>query len=100
MIGNLLKKIIGDKNTKDRSTYQPFVESVNAVYPEIQSLTDNELRSQTNTFIQKIQEDKSALEEQLAEAQGGSRKHSDFQFKIKQQFLKELKNSKKRSMKE
>ena len=66
MIGNLLKKIIGDKNTKDRSTYQPFVDSVNAVYPEIQSLTDNELRLQTNTFIQKIQEDKSTLEEQLA----------------------------------
>ncbi|MDG2153481.1 MAG: preprotein translocase subunit SecA, partial [Crocinitomicaceae bacterium] len=54
------------KNTKDRSTYQPFVDSVNAVYPEIQSLTDNELRLQTNTFIQKIQEDKSTLEEQLA----------------------------------
>ena len=54
MIGNLLKKIIGDKNTKDQSTYQPFVESVNAVYPEIQSLTDNELRSQTNIFIQFI----------------------------------------------
>ena len=67
MIGNLLKKIIGDKNTKDQSTYQPFVESVNAVYPEIQSLTDNELRSQTNIFIQKIQEDKSSLEDQLAE---------------------------------
>ena len=67
MIGNLLKKIIGDKNTKDRSTYQPFVDSVNAVYPEIQSLTDNELRSQTNVFIQKIQEDKSALEQQLTE---------------------------------
>jgi len=67
MIGNLLKKIIGDKNTKDQSTYQPFVESVNAVYPEIQSLTDNELRSQTNIFIQKIKEEKSSLEDQLAE---------------------------------
>ena len=66
MIGNLLKKIIGDKNTKDRSTYQPFVDSVNAVYPEIQGLTDNELRSQTNIFIQKIQEDKTPLEEKLA----------------------------------
>ncbi|MDC0459187.1 preprotein translocase subunit SecA [Crocinitomicaceae bacterium] len=67
MIGNLLKKIIGDKNTKDQSTYQPFVESVNAVYPEIQSLTDNALRAQTNIFIQKIQEDKSSLEDQLSE---------------------------------
>ena len=66
MIGNFLKKIIGDKNSKDRSTYQPFVDSVNAVYPEIQSCTDNELRNHTNIFIQKISEDKSALEEQLS----------------------------------
>ncbi len=66
MIGNFLKKIIGDKNSKDRSTYQPFVDSVNAIYPEIQSCTDNELRNHTNTFIQKISEDKSALEEQLS----------------------------------
>ena len=66
MIGNFLKKIIGDKNSKDRSTYQPFVDSVNAIYPEIQSCTDNELRNHTNTFIQKISEDKSSLEEQLS----------------------------------
>ncbi|MEE3144645.1 MAG: preprotein translocase subunit SecA [Bacteroidota bacterium] len=66
MIGNFLKKIIGDKNAKDRSTYQPFVDSVNAIYPEIQSCTDNELRNHTNTFIQKISEDKSSLEEQLS----------------------------------
>ena len=66
MIGNFLKKIIGDKNSKDRSKYQPFVDSVNAIYPEIQSCTDNELRNHTNTFIQKISEDKSSLEEQLS----------------------------------
>ena len=66
MIGNFLKKIIGDKNSKDKSTYQPFVDSVNAVYPEIQNYTDNELREQTNIFIQKISEDKSELEEQLS----------------------------------
>ncbi|RCL74429.1 MAG: preprotein translocase subunit SecA [Flavobacteriales bacterium] len=66
MIGNFLKKIIGDKNSKDRSTYQPFVDSVNAIYPEIQNCTDNELRNHTNIFIQKISEDKSALEEQLS----------------------------------
>ena len=66
MIGHFLKKIIGDKNSKDRSKYQPFVDSVNAIYPEIQSCTDNELRNHTNTFIQKISEDKSSLEEQLS----------------------------------
>jgi len=53
MIGNFLKKIIGDKNSKDQITYQPYVDSVISVYPEIQSLSDNELREQTNIFIQR-----------------------------------------------
>jgi len=67
MIGNFLKKIIGDKNSKDQITYQPYVDSVISVYPEIQSLSDNELREQTNIFIQKINEDKSSLEDQLTQ---------------------------------
>ena len=67
MIGNFLKKIIGDKNSKDQITYQPYVDSVISVYPEIQSLSDNELREQTNIFIQKISEDKSSLEDQLTQ---------------------------------
>ena len=65
MIVNFLKKIIGDKNSKDKITYQPFVDSVNSVYSEIQNLSDNDLRGQTDIFIQKIQNDKSGLEDEL-----------------------------------
>ena len=98
MIGNFLKKIIGDKNSKDRSTYIPFVDSVSAVYPEIQSCTDNELRNHTNTFIQKISEDKSALEGQLSKLKNEA-ENPELSIKIKQKFLRKLKNSKKKSMK-
>ena len=67
MIGTFLKKIIGDKNAKDQIAYQPFVDSVKSIYPEIESLSDNELRIQTRGFIDKIQEEKSGLEDQLVQ---------------------------------
>ena len=65
MIGTFLKKIIGDKNAKDQIAYQPFIDSVKSIYPEIQNLSDNELRGQTRDFINKIQEEKLSLEDQL-----------------------------------
>ena len=67
MIGNFLKKIIGDKNSKDQTTYKPYVDSVISAYPEIQKLSDNELRKQTTIFIQKISDDKSTLEQELTD---------------------------------
>ena len=65
MIGNFIKKIIGDKNAKDQIAYQPFIDSVKSIYPEVQNLSDNDLRRQTRVFIDKIQEEKSNLEDQL-----------------------------------
>ena len=44
MIGDILKKIFGDKNAKDKKEYWPFVEAVEKVYPSIKNLSDNELR--------------------------------------------------------
>ena len=87
------------KTPKDRSTYQPFVDSVNAIYPEIQSCTDNELRNHTNTFIQKISEDKSALEEQLSKLKKNEAENPSFPYKYKTEILRKLRNWKKKSMK-
>ncbi len=67
MIVNILKKIIGDKNAKDRKEYWPFVEAVNAILPEITSLSDDGLREKTDAFKKKIREDKKALEDELTE---------------------------------
>lgn len=67
MIVNILKKIIGDKNAKDRKEYWPFVEAVNAILPEITSLSDDGLREKTDAFKKKIREDKKALEDELTD---------------------------------
>ena len=65
MIQNFLKRLIGDKNLKDQKEYNPFVESTNKIYPEIQALSDEGLRDETKGFITKIQEEKAGLEDEL-----------------------------------
>ncbi|MEJ6505008.1 MAG: preprotein translocase subunit SecA [Crocinitomicaceae bacterium] len=65
MIGNFLKKLIGDKNLKDQKEYQPFVEATNKVYPEIQGLSDDGLRDETKGFITQIENEKEHLEVNL-----------------------------------
>jgi preprotein translocase subunit SecA len=65
MIQNFLKRLIGDKNLKDQKEYNPFVESTNKIYPEIQALSDEGLRDETKGFIAKIEEEKASLEEEL-----------------------------------
>lgn len=42
---NFLKKLFGDKSTRDMKLIQPFVESVKAVYPEIKALDNDQLRA-------------------------------------------------------
>ena len=56
MIGDLLKKIFGDKSTKDQKRYQPFVDQTTAFLAEIQQLSDNGLREKSFGFREKIKE--------------------------------------------
>ena len=67
MIGDILKKIFGDKNAKDKKEYWPFVEAVEKVYPSIKKLSDNELRLKTQEFKNKINHDKQEKENELVE---------------------------------
>ena len=42
---NIIKSIFGDKSSRDMKLIQPIVEQVKAVYPEIQALSNDELRA-------------------------------------------------------
>ncbi|MFM7758275.1 MAG: hypothetical protein ACKO6J_05010 [Crocinitomicaceae bacterium] len=42
MIGDILKKLFGDKSSKDKKEYWPYVEKVLEANKQIISLTDNE----------------------------------------------------------
>ncbi len=56
MINQLLGKVFGTKNERVIKALMPKVQAINALEPQIQKLTDTELRAKTDEFRQRIQE--------------------------------------------
>src|SRR6185295_18031427 len=56
LINVLLGKIFGTKNEREIKKLQPRVEQINALEPEIQKLTDEQLRAKTDEFRRRIAE--------------------------------------------
>jgi len=56
LINTLLGKVFGTKNERVIKSLTPNVQAINALEPEIQKLTDAELRAKTDEFRQRIQE--------------------------------------------
>ncbi len=50
MLANILGKIFGNKSERDIKQLRPFIDQVLKVYPEIQALSDEELRGKTLEF--------------------------------------------------
>jgi preprotein translocase subunit SecA len=67
MIGDILKKIFGDKTSKDKKIYWPFVDATRAVETKIKALSDDQLRAKTREFQAKIRSEKQGLEDELVE---------------------------------
>ena len=61
MINTLLGKIFGTKNERVIKALMPNVVAINALEPQIEKLTDAELRAKTDEFRQRIQERLSQL---------------------------------------
>ncbi len=83
MLGQLLKKIFGDKNTKAMKDLWPVVDLINEEYEKLNSLTDDELRGKTAEFKKRIadatEDIRTPLEElktKLASVQSAEEKHS------------------------
>ena len=67
MLNFVLKKIFGTQNTRTLKLLWPTVAQVNALEPEIQKLTDGELRAKTDEFRKRLAEG-ATLEDILPEA--------------------------------
>ena len=55
MINTLLGKVFGTKNERELKHLMPQVEAINALEPQIQQLSDEQLRAKTDEFRQRIQ---------------------------------------------
>ena len=56
MINTFLGKIFGTKNDREMKRLRPRVAAINALEPEMQKLTDEELRAKTDEFRARIQD--------------------------------------------
>jgi preprotein translocase subunit SecA len=61
LINTLLGKVFGTKNERVIKALMPNVKAINALEPEIQKLSDEELRAKTDEFRKRIQERLSRL---------------------------------------
>ena len=61
MINTLLGKIFGTKNEREVKRLQPRVLAINALEPEMQKLSDDELRAKTAEFRARVQERLSSI---------------------------------------
>ena len=63
----LIQKIFGTKNERDLRRLRPYVEAINELEPQIQKLSDTELRAKTAEFKEKLSQG-ATLEDILIEA--------------------------------
>ena len=66
MIGKALAKVFGTQNERDIKRMRPQVEQINALEPEMQQLSDEQLRAKTDELRARIKERVRAAEAEIA----------------------------------
>ncbi|MCO6493811.1 MAG: preprotein translocase subunit SecA [Phaeodactylibacter sp.] len=64
-ITDSLKKVFGTKQDKDINLYMPVVEEVNAVFEQLKTLTNDELRNKTGEFRARIAEHLAGIDKDI-----------------------------------
>src|SRR2546428_3176032 len=67
MLGQLLAKVIGTQNERELKRLRPRVGEIGALEPQIQALTDGQLRGKTDEFRRRVA-DGTLLDDLLVEA--------------------------------
>ncbi len=66
MIGKALAKVFGTQNERDLKRMRPQVDAINALEPQMQQLTDEQLRAKTGEFRVRIKERLQEAEAEIA----------------------------------
>ncbi|MDY5968510.1 MAG: preprotein translocase subunit SecA, partial [Bacteroidales bacterium] len=66
MMFDFVKKMFGDKPTRDMKEVKPYLDAIKEVYPLIEKLTNDELRAKTMEFKEKIRSEIEEEEQELA----------------------------------
>ena len=74
----IIKKIFGDKHTKDTKLLWPIVDEIKEEYEKIKNLTEEELKAKTVEFKEKIQNYTAELRQQIESLKERLRTDEDF----------------------
>jgi len=66
-LADILKKIFGSKSDRDMKAVRPVLDKVLAVYPEIDALSNDELRARSEALKLRIREVEKPFEDRIAE---------------------------------
>ncbi len=97
-IGKVITKVFGSKSERDIKAIQPIVDEIKALGPEMEKLSDDQLKAKTEEFKQrikdatsdtstKIEEVKAKMEDMESLSQGESRKLAEELDELEQQWL-------------
>ncbi len=96
MIG-LLKKIIGDKATRDMKEINPYLKKTKEAYEHIKNLSNDELRAKTLEFKKKIAEYIKEEEDEIARLEQQIEQDADLDINKKEEIYKQIDRLKKKS---
>jgi len=66
MLEKLLRKMFGDKFTRDLKQYEPLVDEINSIFRDLEQYSDDQLRERTAQIREEIAEKLSPLREELS----------------------------------
>ncbi|MCH4017245.1 MAG: preprotein translocase subunit SecA [Prevotella sp.] len=66
-LNKFLKSLFGDKSTRDMKLIKPYVDKINAAYPDIKKLSNDELRAKTNEIKKYVQDAAKAEKDKIAQ---------------------------------
>ena len=66
-IADILKKVFGSKSDRDMKAIRPILDKVLAAYPEIDALSNDELRARCTALRQQIADVEKPFEDRIAE---------------------------------
>src|SRR5512141_554550 len=67
MLKGMLQGVFGTRHERERKRVQPIVDAINQEYERLQTVSEEELRSQTQRFRERIREATGALESRVEE---------------------------------
>ena len=77
MFKRVINAVIGSRHDRERKKIQPIVDEINEHYARLQTVSEEELRSQTAKFRELIRERTGEIETRVADLKEAKRNASD-----------------------